>query len=133
MPGHAVLCTSGRLPIFIVWGDEPSPRGRQPLHLDVELWTRSRERISLLSGDLEASVDGQALRQGSGHDPEARSPGALLEPAAPPFPTFFHLQAPEGEELRAREGSSIELTFRQTRRGRRPMAHVGIKAEAEAS
>jgi hypothetical protein len=114
--GSAKLCRSEHLMIYFAG---MAHRLVAP-HLDIslEFLTKGREPVAL-TDFTHARSAGQELRQGSevgGRDFKPLS----LEPGKPWVESWFQLQAPEGEELRARPGDDVAIRF-QLGRNSRPL------------
>jgi hypothetical protein len=89
-------------------------------HLDIslELLTKGHEPVALV--DLAgAKAADQELRQGSEVGGRDFTP-LSLEPGKPWVDSWFQLQAPEGEELRAGPGDDVAIRF-QLGRNSRPL------------
>src|SRR5438270_284197 len=82
--GSAKLCDFDHIPI--AFSGEDWSRRRQPLHLDiqVDLWNKGRERVTLLSGG-RAKLGGQELVQGA-ESFGATFEGVTLEARGAPVP-----------------------------------------------
>jgi hypothetical protein len=126
--GTARLCDSDH--ILIAYQGEDLSRRRQLVHLDValELWTRGNVSVSLIADEIEATVDGQMLYQGSGLVGHGFR-GITLEGNGVPAKVSFELEAEEGQALRAAEGSVVKLRFHPTRGRRRPRLRIPVVAK----
>jgi hypothetical protein len=116
--GSAALCSSHHVLVRFVPMDGPVRDRPVARHLDIslELLTKGRERVALVKL-LGAKAAGQEIREGSegaGSGFQALS----LEPGTPPVTSYFQLQAPEGEELRAGPGDEVFFRIRLGRNSR---------------
>jgi hypothetical protein len=112
----------------------PAGETGQPAYLDVEieLWNRTRDRITLLKADVVGKAAGQLLVQGTTLGSGGYFAGASLQPASPPVAAAFALRSPADGGLVAQAGDGLEIRFRQSGRGRRPRVHLVIQPPREA-
>jgi hypothetical protein len=124
--GHeesARLCTDGHPMVWFVSMEGPQPPWpKAPLHIHagLMLWSRTEHRTTVRK--LKATAAGQQLV------PEFKE--MTLDPGAKPEEQSVQLEAPKGEELKARPGDTVTFELLLTR-GRTRKLKTRIEPEKE--
>jgi hypothetical protein len=113
----AYLCSIGHSPVSF---GGPAPRAPRHIDLSLGLWNRSEHGTTVR--DIEASAVGQRLETFL-FDP------ITLDPGQKPVDSFSTLEAPSGDELRARAGDMVVVRLALTR-GRSPKLKLRIEPES---